>query len=261
MTTLADRTIAALRSTHDTLATLVPDLTDDQLTGPSGSAGWTVADVLSHLGSGAEIGFATLRAGLGAPAPAEGFNQGVWDRWNAMSPREQATGFLDRDEHLVAAFEALTAEQRQQLHVELGFLPAPVPVGSLAGMRLDEAALHTWDVLVAGDPAATLDGDTAEVIAEHLTGGLSFMIGFIGKAERLATPAVVTVEGSDFGITVADKVSVTAGVTDPTATFVGPLESAVRLVFGRLTPEHTPNGVDVTGALTLDQLRTVFPGF
>jgi hypothetical protein len=40
MTTLADRTISALRATHDDLATLVSDLPEDQLRHPSGATGW-----------------------------------------------------------------------------------------------------------------------------------------------------------------------------------------------------------------------------
>ena len=47
-----------------------------------------MAQVLSHLGSGAEIAHAGYRAALdGTPAPEQEFNQGVWDRWNARSPR------------------------------------------------------------------------------------------------------------------------------------------------------------------------------
>ncbi len=30
---------------------------------------------------------------------------------------------------------------------------------------------------------------------------------------------------------------------------------------GRLSPEHTPDGVAVTGNVTLDDLRRVFPGY
>ena len=41
MTSLADRTIAALRANHDTLAALVPTLTEEQLTAPSGASEWT----------------------------------------------------------------------------------------------------------------------------------------------------------------------------------------------------------------------------
>ena len=55
--------------------------------------------------------------------------------------------------------------------------------------------------------------------------------------------------------------SVTGEVANPTATFVGPLEAAIRLVGGRLTAAHTPAGVEVIGDVTLDDLRKVFPGF
>ncbi len=96
MSTLADRSIAALRTTHDELAAVVPTLPDEQLTGPSGASEWTVAQVLSHLGSGAEIALAGYRAALdGEPAPGQDFNESVWDRWNALSPEQQATGFLE----------------------------------------------------------------------------------------------------------------------------------------------------------------------
>ena len=154
MTTLGDRTIASLRSTHDDVAALVPGLTDEQLAGPSGAAEWTVAQVLSHLGSGAEIGLATLGTALAAgPAAEPGFNQSVWDRWNALSPREQATDFVDHDARLVAAFEGLTSAQRAEAQVDLGFLPQPLPLASFAGMRLNETAQHSWDVRVALDPS------------------------------------------------------------------------------------------------------------
>ena len=262
VTTLADRTIAALRATHDDLSTLVPGLTDEQLTGPSGAAEWTVAQVLSHLGSGAEISLATLETALAAgPPAAQGFNQSVWDRWNALGPREQATAFLDHDARLVAAVEALTTEQRATLAVDLGFTPEPLSLASYAGLRLNESAQHSWDVRVAFDPSAAIPADAAAVLAEHLAGDLGFLVGFIGKADALGEPAVVGIEGSGYGLAVADHVAVVAEPVDPTATFTGPLEAALRLVGGRLRPEYTPETVTVTGGVTLDGLRRVFPGF
>ena len=262
MTTLADRTIAALRATQDDMAALVPGLTDEQLAGPSGASEWTLAQVLSHLGSGAEIALATLETALTAgTAPGPGFNEGVWDRWNAASPREQATNFLDHDARLVAAFEALTSEQRTTAQVDLGFLPAPLPLASYAGMRLNETAQHSWDVRVAFDPSAAIPADVAAVLAEHLAGGLSFLVGFIGKADALAGPAVVDIEGSGYGLVVTDTVAVVTGPAEPTATFTGPLEAAIRLIGGRLGPASTPESVKVTGVVTLDDLRRVFPGY
>jgi hypothetical protein len=40
-----------------------------------------------------------------------------------------------------------------------------------------------------------------------------------------------------------------------------PTEAWLRLVAGRLTPPHTPGGINATGAADLDLLRRVFPGY
>ena len=139
MTSLADRTIAALRAEHDLVATTVRDLTEEQLTGPSGAAEWTMAAVLSHLGSGAVITLAGLQSALGTRQPPEaGFNESVWDTWNAMSPAEQRAGFLEHDDELVAAFEGLDEQQRESLELRVGFLPTPLSVAAFGGMRLHE---------------------------------------------------------------------------------------------------------------------------
>jgi uncharacterized protein (TIGR03083 family) len=260
MSTLADRTIAALRVEHDRLAALVPDLTDDQLTGPSGAAEWSVADVLSHLGSGAEITAAGLRAAVeSTPPPAGDFNQGVWDRWNATAPREQARGFLDRDAELVAAFEALDDSQRAGLEFTIGFAPVPLSVASFAGLRLGESLQHSWDVRVALDPHAAITEASAAVLLEQFAGGLGFLLGFIGKPTAAAR-VVLDIDGSGYRLVVDDAISITDATGDVTATFTGPIEAVIRLIGGRLTPERIPAGIEITGT-TLDELRRVFPGY
>lgn len=263
MTASADATISALRSTHDELAAVVRGLTDEQLLAPSGAAEWPVAQVLSHLGSGAEIGLATLAAATGDREPlGDGFNQSVWDRWNAMSPREQADGFVESDEALVAAYEALTPEQRSDLQVKLGFLPMPLPVASLAGMRLNEAAQHSWDVRVAHDDDAAIPDDTASLVVEHYATGLGFLLGFIGKADALGEPAVVTLGDVGVSLSVTDTVALvpTDGAA-ATATLTGSPDAVARLIAGRLTPRWTPDAVTVSGNVGLDDLRRVFPGY
>jgi uncharacterized protein (TIGR03083 family) len=260
MTSLADRTIAALRGLHDDLAALVPALTEAQLTGPSGASEWTVAQVLSHLGSGSEISLASYRSALtGTPAPDPGFNRRVWDRWDAMSPQDQASGFLEHDAVLVETAEALTPDQRESLQIALGFGPSPFSVAAVAGLRLNEVALHSWDAHVALDPAAALDDEAAAVLMEQLSGPIGFMLGFIGKADALGRPAVVDANG--FGLVIGDGVRLTPTATDATATFAGPREALVRLIGGRLTPAYTPASVTVAGDVGLDDLRRVFPGF
>jgi uncharacterized protein (TIGR03083 family) len=262
MTSLADRTIASLRAEHSALATIVAQLTDAELVGPSGAAEWKVADVLSHLGSGAVITHAGLQVALGSrDAPEEGFNQSVWDRWNAMSPAEQRAGFLEHDEELVAALEALSEQQRDGLPLQVGFLPEPVSVATFAGMRLNELAQHSWDVRVARSRAASLLPDSVSVLAEQFSTELAFMLGFIGKADQIADPVRLEIAGSGYQLSIAESVSLIKPSGDATARFSGPLEAAIRLIAGRLSPAHTPDDVVVTGNVTLDELRKVFPGY
>ncbi|MFC4071414.1 maleylpyruvate isomerase family mycothiol-dependent enzyme [Actinoplanes subglobosus] len=261
MTTLAGRTIAALRSEYDSLADLVPTLSADQLTGPSGASEWTVADVLSHLGSGAEITRAGFRAAVGeAEAPGPDFNQSVWDRWNALSPQDQATGSIAANAELVAGLESVPEDRHEDLRVRT-FLPDPVPFASFAAIRLSEVAPHTWDVRAGLDPAAAIADGSAALLAEHLSGGLGFLLGFIGKPKEAPEHAVVEISGTDYRIVIDDSVRLTTESLPVTATFTGPLEAAVRLLYGRLGPAHTPAGTGATGNITLDQLRAVFPGF
>ena len=262
MAPTADATISALRSTHDELAAVVRGLTDEQLLAPSGASQWPVAQVLSHLGSGADISRATLQAATGAgEVPGDGFNQSVWDRWNARSPREQADAFLTSDDALVATFEALTPEQRAGLQVDLGFLPAPLPLASYAGMRLTEAAQHSWDARVAFDDHAAIDDATSRLLVGHLGNGLAFLVGFTGKADVVAEPTLVGLADLDLDVSVTDSVALVPAGGDVTASFVGPADAVARLLSGRLTPRWTPEGVSVSGNVGLDDLRSVFPGY
>jgi len=262
MSSLSDRTIDALSDEHEILAATVRDLTDDQLTATSAAAEWTVAQVLSHLGSGAEITTADLQAALGErTAPDDDFNPSVWDRWNAMSPVQQRARFLEHDAVLVAAFTALDQQQRETLQLTVGFAPAPLTVASFAGMRLHETAHHGWDVRAAHDPGAGLRADSARVLAELFSHDIAFLLGFIAKPHAGTEAVLLDIADSGYGLSINDQVTLMAPVHDPTATFSGPLEAAIRLLAGRLGPNHTPSGLEITGNTTLEHLRTVFPGF
>jgi len=257
MSQLVDRTITALRSEHDTLARLVRTLTDDQLATTSGAAEWTVAQALSHLGSGAEIGRAPIARAAGETVAAED-NQTIWARWNASAPRAQAEGFLEHNGHWLELVEAFTPDQRSALTVDLGFLPEPVPLLTALGMRLNEVANHSWDVRVAFDPHAEVDADSAAVVVDLLAGPVGFMLSFLAKPAELAAPVSVAIPGA--GLVIDDAVAVVDHLESPSATFNGPPEAFVRLISGRLKAPYD-NGVTVDGSITLDDLRRVFPGF
>ncbi|WP_329000807.1 maleylpyruvate isomerase family mycothiol-dependent enzyme [Kribbella sp. NBC_00709] len=256
MTTLVDRAIAVLRANHDTLAALVPTLSEEQLRSRSGAAEWTVADALSHLGSGAEINRKPIATAAGEQVGVVD-NQSIWNRWNALPPADQAAEFVKHDAAYVDTVAGLTAEQRD-VPIDLGFMPEPVPLLVALGMRVSEVANHGWDVRVGVDPSATVDPDAAELLIELLRGPLAFLLGFSGKADQVEQDVRLAIPGG--GIEITDTVTVTDTIDDPTATFEGPAEAVVRLLTGRLGADHAA-GVSVTGNVTLDQLRKVFPGY
>lgn len=262
MSSLAIRTIDALRQEHDALAGVARDLTDDQLSGSSGASEWSVAQVLSHLGSGSEIMLAGLRAAQDeGEAADEEFNRAVWDRWDAMAPADQRAQFVEHSARLVEALEALTPEQHASLRVPIGFLPEPATIATYAGLRLNEAAHHGWDVRVALDSGAGLLDASTPALLEHLSGDLGILLGFVGQADRIDERVVLAVGDSGYGVVIDDSVRLVPEVEGTTATFTGAPEAALRLIAGRLGPAYTPAGVTVTGNVTLGELRAVFPGF
>ncbi|MEU6375850.1 maleylpyruvate isomerase family mycothiol-dependent enzyme [Streptomyces sp. NPDC046909] len=264
MTDQADRTIATLRRGHDHLTAVVHGLTSSDLSRPSGASGWDVSQVLSHLGSGAEISLAVLEGALHATgAPGEDFNKTVWARWDDMSPAQRAEGFIAANEALVSRYEGLDTRTRKELKVDLGFLPVAVDVATVAGVRLTEFAHHTWDVEVAFDREASL----LSVVTGLLLDQAGTFLNFLGKADALdARPVRIAVHTTGpertFGLEVGDAVALTDQPDQPDAVLNAPAEWWLRLTTGRHAPEHTPSEVSLASAsLTLDDLRRVFPGF
>ena len=237
------------------LRELVRGLDVDQLESPSYAEGWTVADVLSHLGSGAVLMARRLEAALaGAPLPDD-VSQPVWDEWNAKSPQAKADDALAEDERLGKAFEAVGDADRRR--IEFPFGPVSVSFETAVALRLNEHALHTWDIEVMADRGVGLPTDAAAVIVDNL--------GLIGRFAAKPT-------GDEREIRVRTRDPVrhfTVRLTPEAAQLLQgdggvapdlelPAESFCRLVYGRLDPEHSP-AVPANGEV-LDLLRRVFPG-
>ncbi len=223
----ADQVIAVLRAGHDELVAFVAGLGPDGPTHSSGASEWTVAQVLSHLGSGAEITLAGLNVALtGEDGRGEGFNQSVWDRWDAKSPAEMAADFVGSNEALVARYESIDAATRESLLIDLGFLPAPVPLAVAATMRLNEFALHSWDVYAGFDPSATVAADAVPLLLPRVP----TLLGWVGHADELAgATGSLAVDLSDpddsFGLEIGEKLAITdEAPSDPGATLSAPAE-------------------------------------
>lgn len=249
MASLVDRALEALRAEHDSLAGLQP-LSDVQLAAQSGASEWTVAAVLSHLGSGAEINRRAIAKAAGEAVSDEP-NEQIWARWDGSSPAEQAAAFVEHD----AAYLRTAAAQHETLVVDLGFLPEPVPLIVPVAMRLNEVANHSWDVRVGLDPSAEVLPTSAPVIVELFEGPLAFLLGFAAKPDQVSSPVRLAVPGG--GVVIDGGVSVVSSPPeDPTASLAGPPGATVRLLSGRLRAGDT-----VSGNVTLDELRRVFPGY
>jgi uncharacterized protein (TIGR03083 family) len=251
--------LAALRRSHDQLASLVATLEPDQLRGPSYCDDWTVAQVLSHLGSGAEIFDLMLervRNGEGPPGP-DAFPP-IWERWNGKSPDQQAADSVTADKHQVATLEAL-GDDLDALSVSA--FGMELDGAGFIGLRLGEHALHTWDVAVSFDPAAHVDAGAVTLLIDRLP----LMAGFLGRSAD-TEPLSLTLHTSDpartFSIDADDAVRLTE-VSDPRAAvdLEIPAEALLRLVYGRLDPEHAPPETSGPESSVVDQLRKVFPGF
>ncbi len=137
----------------------------------------------------------------------------------------------------------------------------------LSGLRLSEAALHGWDSKVASDPHATLTDQEADVALAQLTGRLSFMVGLVGQPRVLGgTEAILRVETTTpprvLGLVLGHTISLGVAPADADGVLTCPAEAWLRLLAGRLDATHTPDTLTLTSdAVTLDQLRTVFPGY
>jgi uncharacterized protein (TIGR03083 family) len=250
------------------LRTLAEPVTAGQLQQRSYAREWSIAQVFSHIGSQSEVFGLFLDAGLnGQDAPGRDAFPPIWDAWNARSPQAQAADAVVADEALVERIESLDADQRDRFRLEL--FGMDLDMAGLLRMRLGEHAIHTWDIAVALNPAATVAPDAVALLVDTL----GQLVTRSGKPDgtqlRLLVSATsprrrfILESGETVTLTPADGAESLPELTDAGAQSLPelrlPAEALVRLVYGRLDPAHTP-AVEARG-VDLDELRRIFPGF
>jgi uncharacterized protein (TIGR03083 family) len=252
--------LAALRHSHETLQALVDPLDVAQLQGRSYCSEWSIAQVLSHLGSQAEIFGLFVDAGLSGQDPPgrEEFGP-IWDAWNGREPSAQAADALAADLATLEKFESLDDEQRDHLHLDL--FGMKLDTTGMARMRLGEHAIHTWDIGVALHPGTTLAADATALLVDTI----DQMVGRMGKTDGMTTRIRISTTSPErrFILELGENAALTpVGSEDVDADVPElrlPAESLIRLVYGRLDAEHTPS-FEARG-VELDELRRTFPGF
>lgn len=248
----------ALRRSHERLGSVADGLTGAQLRGPSYCSEWSVAQVFSHLGSGAEIFTLLLDAGLrGAPAPGVEEFKSVWAAWDAKEPESQLTDALRSDAAFLDRLDALSESERGAWR--LATFGAEQDLADLERHRLGEHALHTWDIAVAVDATATVSPDAVALLVD----GLDRIVADVGLPGEHPLQLLVLTEDPERRFlleagTGGARLTPAGAETDSAAVAELPAEAFVRLVYGRLDPEHTPPME--LAEVDLENLRQVFPG-
>ena len=248
-----DSPLPALRNSVGRLHQLCRGLDDAQLEMQSYDGEWSIADVLSHLGSAAVIMRRRLEDTQDGVETPEDFAPAVWDEWNAKSARARADDALVADESVLEALESVSPADRARLRFPMG--PLSLRFDEFTALRLNEHAFHTWDIEVVFDDDAHLPGDAVAVVVDNLGLIARFTARPTGEVRDIAVRT--TDPARDFAVRLSvDAVELGAGGDEPD--LVLPAEAFCRLVYGRLDPDHTPA---FTGdESVLDTLRAVFPG-
>jgi uncharacterized protein (TIGR03083 family) len=255
--------IGALHSSSRRLRALVTELSDAQLVRPSFASGWSVAQVLSHLGSGAEICGHLVRRGLdgdsSAPRPEE--IESVWERFDAMSASEQRAAWLEADERHLGMLDAI--DPARHGIVQIPYFSGLLDLASYGGYRLSEQTIHGWDVAVALDPSARLPHAEAQLLWERI----DLVASRFHNATALArlAPARIALEltdtGQRFSLHLTSELHLYPRVaTVPTTVVSGASDAVLRLVYGRNRPDDGLQ-VEVEGRATVNDLRALFPGY
>lgn len=254
--------LAALHASSLRLAAEVAPLTREQLTQPSFAEKWTVAQVLSHLGSAAEISTGIVERGLAGDtaAPRREDVAPLWERWDATPPAAQREAWLEADARHRTLLDSL-ADRAAEVQVPYfaGLLSLPV----YAGYRLSEQSVHAWDIEVALDPAATIPDaevallwDRIDLVASRfrdagILTGLAPATLSVHRTDR-DLPAALLLDSGELHLYPCEP-------ADPDGRLTGPTEQLLRLVYGRHRADH--DALDATGPVTLADLRRLFPGF
>ncbi|MDQ0784940.1 maleylpyruvate isomerase N-terminal domain-containing protein [Streptomyces sp. B3I8] len=253
--------LAALHTSSARLAGTVGALSAEELDRPSKAGGWSIAQVLSHLGSAAEISTTLLRRGItgDATGPRREDLQPVWERWNALSPLAQREAWQDADARHLHVLDSLNAPQQRSVRVP--YFAGLLDVPAYAGYRLSEQSVHAWDIEAALDPEATIPAPEAELLWQRLD-LVATRFRDADTLTRLA-PAQLTLTLTDPAATMlldlgAELHLYPCESAHPAGTLAGTAEAVLRLVYGRHRPT---DALQATGTLTLADLQSLFPGF
>lgn len=256
-----DRWLAAMHASSRRLADVVDGLSEAELSLPSMADEWSIAQVLSHLGSAAEISTGLLEGGIAGDqtGPDRAAIAPVWQRWDALPGPAQREAWRAADARHLQLLDSLDAEQRGSVRVP--YFAGLVDVSAYAGYRLSEQSVHAWDIEAARDPDAAIPAPEVQLLWERLD-LVATRFRDADTLARLGTRQLTVTLTDSARILLLDLGGelhlYPCEPADPVGAVSGTAEAVLRLVYGR---NRDRDGVAVTGSVTLADLRSLFPGF
>ncbi|MFD8074976.1 maleylpyruvate isomerase N-terminal domain-containing protein [Streptomyces sp. NPDC059718] len=257
----ADVRLAAMHTVSRRLGATVGGLTGEELLRPSFAEGWSIAQVLVHLGTGAELCTAAVRRGLTGDLtrPSREDITDVYERWIPLRPVAQRDAWHQAESDLLRLLDSFDAGVRASVTVP--YFTGPVGFTDFTGYWLSEQSVHTWDVEVGLDEAAAIPApevallwDRVDMVASRSRDGDTLTrLGPRQIAVELTDPArtLCLALGSELHILPCEG-------AEPSGAVSGPSEAVLRLVYGRNRPR---DAVTARDGVTLDDLRALFPGY
>ena len=269
--------IELVKTLASSISARTGSLTPEQLALPSACAEWQVQDVVSHLVGGAERQIDSMRRGrAGDSGPPEGFTpleSSVMSATNAqrdISRRELLGGGL------VAAFDDHYARLYEEMD---GFSPdgwdtlcwhlrrGAMPASDYVELRIQELAIHDWDIRKALEPEPSLHPDSIDSLLSMAPKWLDMCFRPADKLDKpvvyefdLAPPhetsIIVRVAGDSFDMPTAEG-------TSDRWTVCGEAPAFLLFIYGRITGQEAiaANEFAISGAIgPLERFEEWFQG-
>jgi uncharacterized protein (TIGR03083 family) len=262
----ARRVHALSRAEYELQVAYLEQLPPEGWTEQSACRDWQVYQVVSHIGSQPEITGAVLRAGVrGEPPMTDEERRAIWDRFDNYRPDEVFPAYRANNE---AWYRLVDSFSEEELGQTIQWFAGPMTIAGMLASRLNEQALHTWDIRWARDRNAKL---TPEVVSTLIEGNLApFRVKQLTRVEAAPRLSGHTIqlhlrdpEGAVHFILDPDGAQARQGNAAPVALSAElPAEGFVRLIWGRYDVRLglASGELKLSDDSLADELQALFPG-
>ena len=214
--------------------------------------GWTVGDVIGHLGWAAEFfadsisqgrsGITSAPQGLpetGSIPPDElpGFIARMAKEYNHSAGANLSDAFASSVDRLNGIFSIMEDDDWSK---ECWGLRMLQPASAYVTIRISEVVIHSWDIRFPSDPNAGLSPECVAAVLDRLPVWLNSLgLAEFRPAQSPARYRIRTTGAADFRrdvVTGGQENRIEESAGEPTATFTCDADVLALLVWGRLRP-------------------------